>query len=67
MTRSLIAAFQAIAFLCLVSLESYLAESISAQLATEPGQCRLHADELMRRLEAEWPTLLRRIQYRPGR
>ena len=42
-----------------------LAESISGQLATEPGQCRPHADELMRRLEADWPALLRRIQYVP--
>ena len=43
-----------------------LAESISRQLATEPGQCRAHADELMRRLEADWPTLLRRIQWGPS-
>ena len=43
-----------------------LAESISRQLATEPGQCPAHADELMRRLEADWPALLRRIQYVPG-
>ena len=42
-----------------------LAELISRQLATEPGQCGPHADELMRRLEADWPTMLRRIQYVP--
>ena len=43
-----------------------LAESISRQVATEPGQCAAHAGELMRRLEADWPALLRRIQWRPG-
>ncbi len=42
-----------------------LAESVQPLLATTPAPCLEHAEELMRRLEADWPALLRRIGWVP--